>query len=201
LTAVEGSELKGDRPLFFGYICPENRFRVQRFRGSRLGNSCRLASETNYLKPFSSPGATGPCHDHLQEKGRVRTAGTGKTFRNNYQIKYVEGKGPIMLTERDNKILCQFASLVRKRFSDARIWAFGSRTSGKSTDESDLDVCVVLDRLDDGIDRAVMDIAWHVGFENDVVVSTVTYSRDEFEQGPCSESPLVKNVMHAGVMA
>ena len=106
-----------------------------------------------------------------------------------------------MLTMKDSKILGQFATLVRKRFSDARVWAFGSRTTGQSTASSDLDVCVVLSKLNDEIDRIIMDIAWQVGFENDVVVSTLTYSRDEFEEGPCSESPLVKNIIGAGVAA
>ncbi len=106
-----------------------------------------------------------------------------------------------MLSKRDNEILDEFASLVREHFSDARIWAFGSRTRGEATEESDLDVCVVVDRLDDSIDRVIMDIAWQVGFEHDAVISTVTYSRNEFETGPCSESTLVQNVLNAGVAA
>jgi predicted nucleotidyltransferase len=106
-----------------------------------------------------------------------------------------------MLTEKDEKVLSIFASLIRQRFSDARIWAFGSRTRGEATEESDLDVCVVVDRLDDSVDRAIMDIAWQVGFEHDVIISTVTYSQQEFEKGPCSESTLVQNVLNAGVAA
>ncbi len=106
-----------------------------------------------------------------------------------------------MLTEKDEKVLSILASLIRQRFSDARIWAFGSRTRGKATEESDLDVCVVVDRLDDSVDRAIMDIAWQVGFEHDVIISTVTYSQQEFEKGPCSESTLVQNVLNAGVAA
>ncbi|MBI4620940.1 MAG: nucleotidyltransferase domain-containing protein [Desulfobacterales bacterium] len=106
-----------------------------------------------------------------------------------------------MLTKKDNKILNEFASLVRERFSDARVWAFGSRTKGESTQESDLDVCVVVKRLDDLVDRAIMDIAWQVGFEHDIIISTVTYSQQEFETGPCSKSTLVQNVLSAGVAA
>jgi len=112
-----------------------------------------------------------------------------------------EKGGVIMLSKRDNEILDKFASLVRKRFSDARIWAFGSRTRGVATEESDLDICVVVDRLDDSVDRAIMDIAWQVGFEHDVIISTVTYSQQEFEKGPCSESTLVQNVLNVGVAA
>lgn len=104
-----------------------------------------------------------------------------------------------MLSERDNKILKEFASKVRMRFSDAGIWAFGSRARGVATQESDLDVCVVVEKMDDSVDMAIMDIAWEVGFKYDVIISTVTYSRQEFENGPCSVSTLVQNIMNAGV--
>ena len=94
-----------------------------------------------------------------------------------------------------------FASRVRQRFPSARIWAFGSRVRGNATEESDLDVCVVVDKLDDAIDQVIMDIAWEIGFENDVIISTVTYSGREFDKGPCSESPLVQNILSAGIAA
>ena len=55
--------------------------------------------------------------------------------------------------------------------------------------------------LTEAKDRAIMRIAWRVGFENDRVVSTVTYSQDEFERGPCSVSTLVQGVLHHGVPA
>ncbi len=106
-----------------------------------------------------------------------------------------------MLSRRDKGVFALFSKRVRERFPDARIWAFGSRVKGDATEESDLDVCVVLDRLDDAIDQAIMNIAWEIGFENDVVISTVTYSKQEFDEGPCSESPLVQNILDAGVVA
>jgi len=107
----------------------------------------------------------------------------------------------VMLSGKDNKIFTLFSKRIRERFPDARLWAFGSRVKGRATQESDLDVCVVLDTLDDVIDQAIMNIAWEVGFENDMVISTVTYSRQEFDEGPCSESPLVQNILEAGVAA
>ena len=67
--------------------------------------------------------------------------------------------------------------------------------------ESDLDVCVVLDKLDDESDSVIMETAWQVGFDNGVIISTVTYSKEEFEDGPCSESGLVQNVLGYGIAA
>jgi hypothetical protein len=55
--------------------------------------------------------------------------------------------------------------------------------------------------MNEAKDKTIMEIAWEVGFAHDVIISTVTYSREEFEQGPCSESSLVKNVLREGVIA
>ena len=106
-----------------------------------------------------------------------------------------------MLSNKDKKIFNQFASEVRNKFPAAKIWAFGSRVRGDATVESDLDVCVVVDKLDDESDSAIMEIAWQIGFKNDVIISTVTYSKEEFEDGPCSESGLVQNILGYGIAA
>jgi len=95
----------------------------------------------------------------------------------------------------------QFASMVRNKFPAAKIWAFGSRVRGDDTVESDLYVCIVVDKLDDESDSAIIEIAWQIGFENDVIISTVTYSKEEFEDGPCSQSGLVQNILGYGIVA
>ena len=106
-----------------------------------------------------------------------------------------------MLSNKDKKLFNQFASMVRDKFPAAKVWAYGSRVRGHATVESDLDVCVVVDKLDDESDSAIMEIAWQIGFENDVIISTVTYSKEEFEDGPCSESGLVQNILGYGIAA
>ena len=106
-----------------------------------------------------------------------------------------------MLADKDKQILKEFSIAIRQKFPEARIWAFGSRTRDLAIAESDLDVCVVIDRLDDDADRLIMETAWKVGFENDIVISTVSYSKKEFDQGPCSESMLVDNILSEGIAA
>ena len=106
-----------------------------------------------------------------------------------------------MLSNKDKQIFSQFVSMVRDKYPAAKVWAYGSRVRGDATVESDLDVCVVVDKLDDESDSAIMEIAWQIGFENDVIISTVTYSKEEFEDGPCSESGLVQNILGYGVAA
>ncbi len=104
-----------------------------------------------------------------------------------------------MIADWDRHILELFAARVRQHFPESRIWAFGSRARGDGTWESDLDVCVVVETLTYEDRHAIWDISWEVGFEHDVLISSVAYSQDEFEQGPCSESPLVLNILREGV--
>ncbi|MBW1775145.1 MAG: nucleotidyltransferase domain-containing protein [Deltaproteobacteria bacterium] len=104
-----------------------------------------------------------------------------------------------MMSDQDRSILDQFTSRVRERFQEARIWAFGSRARGNATWESDFDICIVLDQVNQETDRWIRDIAWEVGFENERVITTVVFDFDQFENGPMSESTLVANVLQEGV--
>ena len=105
------------------------------------------------------------------------------------------------MTKTDQMIVQEFARRVRERFPSAEVYAFGSRVSETATAESDLDVCVVVSDLNDATDREIMSFAWEVGFEHDVVISTVTFSIDEFTRGPLTESPLVRAIRRDGVAA
>ena len=106
-----------------------------------------------------------------------------------------------MLSQKDNQVLKKFSTAIRQQFPEARIWAFGSRAKGTAIDESDLDVCIVIEKLNDDTDALIMEAAWKIGFENDLVISTVSYSAEEFDKGPCSESMLVENILGEGIAA
>jgi predicted nucleotidyltransferase len=105
------------------------------------------------------------------------------------------------MLERDRIILEQFAARVRVLYPEARIWAFGSRTRGDAGTDSDLDVCVVLSHVDADIRTIISDIAWEVGFDQDLFISTVVFSTEMFERGRCSASSLVQTIREEGVVA
>lgn len=106
-----------------------------------------------------------------------------------------------MMSKKDHKILKEFTGRVQERFSDARVWAFGSRARGEATWESDLDILIVLSEVDQKIDRWIRDIAWEVGFNNDRVITTVLLDKEQFERGPMSESTIIENIRREGISA
>jgi len=106
-----------------------------------------------------------------------------------------------MMAEQDRRILSEFSARVCERFPEARIWAFGSRARGGAEWDSDFDICIVLNQIDQKVDRWIRDVAWEIGFENDRVITTVLINKEQFEYGPMSESTLVANILREGISA
>ncbi len=105
------------------------------------------------------------------------------------------------MTERDTLVLKEFTSRVRARYPQARIWAFGSRVRGDAREHADLDICIVLPRLDSSTWEEISDIAWEIGFQHDVLIATVKFEEEAFERGALSESPLVHAILREGLAA
>lgn len=105
-----------------------------------------------------------------------------------------------MMTARDRSILYQFAKKVRLRIPSAQIWAFGSRVRGDAQADSDLDICVVAEAMDARQRDIVSDAAWEVGFENNLLINTLEYSREQFENSPRVSSPLFRTIHTEGIL-
>jgi uncharacterized protein len=105
------------------------------------------------------------------------------------------------MNSSDQNVLSAFATRLRQSLPHAALWAFGSRARGDAAPDSDLDICVVVDHLDRATRTLIRQIAWEIGFANDVVITTVKYSRDAFDHGPSSVSPLVQTVLREGIPA
>lgn len=91
----------------------------------------------------------------------------------------------------------RFEVIYRDRLSNMLL--YGSQARGDADPESDIDVLVVLKgevSPCDEIDRTIKDIA-DVSLENDVVVSCVFVSEDQFEN---ERSPLLMNIRREGIV-
>jgi predicted nucleotidyltransferase len=106
-----------------------------------------------------------------------------------------------MLTERDRSIMELFARKVREIFPEARIYAFGSRVRGDYEEDSDLDLCILINVFSWDHWGQIRDIAWELGFANDLHIQTVIMSAVDFESGPMSVSPLIGNIKREGLAA
>lgn len=103
------------------------------------------------------------------------------------------------MTSRDRQTALEFKRRAAALMPIRQFRVFGSRARGDASAGSDLDVFLVVDRIDPDLRERISEVAWEVGFENDVVLSTFVVTVKQLERGPMGVSPIVRQVEQEGI--
>lgn len=68
----------------------------------------------------------------------------------------------------DLKIAKEFASRIRKKLGEASIIVYGSRARKDSELFSDMDICVIVEKMDRKTREIIFTTAWETGFKSQV---------------------------------
>jgi len=104
-----------------------------------------------------------------------------------------------MMASSDKHAALEFKRRAAALVPVLQCCVFGSRARGDATDGSDLDIFLVVDHLDAGLREKISEVAWEVGFEDDVVLSTFVVTVEQLERGPMGVSPLVRHIEKEGI--
>ncbi|MBA4422616.1 MAG: nucleotidyltransferase domain-containing protein [Syntrophus sp. (in: bacteria)] len=97
----------------------------------------------------------------------------------------------------------QIAEELKRRLSpivklvDFRV--FGSRAKGDADEYSDLDIFLEVELLNKALKDRILEIVWEVGFENNIKISALIFTRSEIEDSPLRSSPIVRSVATEGI--
>ena len=105
------------------------------------------------------------------------------------------------MTVDSSQVVRESADKVRRRYPDANIWVFGSCARGDASNESDIDVCVVIPEMHSKDRFVISDLAWDVSFYHNVHLSTIVFSQKDFDDGPASTNPLIDVIKTEGIAA
>lgn len=105
----------------------------------------------------------------------------------------------INLNENERKALQTLKSVLSDKFNIADFRIFGSKVRGEATEESDIDVMIVLYEVNSDIRSKIYDVVFEANLEYETFISTTLFSKREIEEGPMSESPIFKTIQREGV--
>lgn len=97
------------------------------------------------------------------------------------------------------EVLDKFKSLLLKKVKLHSLVLFGSRARGDADPDSDMDILVVVDHLDREIEDYISDSAWEAGIDYGIVIVPITFSTEEWENGPHQYSLLAMAIKEEGV--
>ena len=100
------------------------------------------------------------------------------------------------LNEKEELALRDFLAKVAERFRGNYLYSlmFGSKARGDAHEGSDLDVAVVMEKVDFATKRAIYAIAYDELLENEVDISPVIFARDIFERQKAAHFPLLREI-------
>lgn len=103
------------------------------------------------------------------------------------------------MNKLDLEITRRFAKILKEKLGSVDIILYGSRARGENTMDSDVDICVIVEKLDKETRNNVFNIAWEVSFEEEKVIVPLIFGRKEWEDSPILESPIYKNIQKEGI--
>lgn len=103
------------------------------------------------------------------------------------------------MNEHDRQIALQLKQRLSEVVPLLDYRVFGSRARGDADEYSDMDVFVKIEYLTEDLKEKISEVAWEVGFENGMVLSTLIFTRDELENTPLRSSPIVEVINEEGV--
>jgi predicted nucleotidyltransferase len=105
----------------------------------------------------------------------------------------------MQLTEAERDVLEKLAETLRREFGASRILLHGSAARGQLEEGSDIDLLVVLPKVDWEIEKDVVSRCFQAELTCGRVISAACFTANEITETPLRVSPFVLNAQREGV--
>ena len=104
-----------------------------------------------------------------------------------------------MLSKFDKEIALEFKKRIEKIIPILDFRVFGSRARGDASDDSDLDVFIEVENISSQQRLFISEIASDIGFERDLIITTLVATYQHLVAGPLGADPIMQNIEKEGI--
>jgi len=117
----------------------------------------------------------------------------------NQKIKNLENLSTLKPNEK--KAICEFTKLIREKYRTIikEIILFGSKVREDSEKDSDIDILIVLNTSSWEIKKTISELAAQENIKYNVLISTVRYDAETWENPVIKVSPFATTVRNEGI--
>jgi len=106
----------------------------------------------------------------------------------------------ISLKENERQAIVELKEAILKRYPDTEIILFGSKARGDSSNESDIDVLVLLDtNVDDHVRLDIFNVAYEIELSYDILFGIIVQTKDLWYSDAAKYFPLYDSIQRDGV--
>ena len=124
----------------------------------------------------------------------MRARNSIKTSPSNIQLAWLQPKVRAALESYLSQLVATYGD---------KVWSvtlYGSQARDEADSDSDIDLLIVIYQDLPALRQALVDLAWQVQFEHDVVISDIICNLNQFQQLQAGRFPYYQNIEQEGIL-